>query len=220
MEIFEEVADPSDFDALLALRARTDPLLNQRLQHALAIPPKERAYGPGSKYVMTPFVYPSPVATRFRPPALSADSFGVYYAARDETTAIAEVSHHRVRFLEESRAPAQDLDFELVKAAVKGSAFYDLRRRQRDFPDVYSPTDYSASQRLGVELRGRGADGIVYDSVRREGGECVAVFRPRCVGAARAVNHLIFRWDGERISAILEAHPLPAPPPRARKSKA
>lgn len=208
MEIFEEVADASDFEALRALRARTDPLLSTRLHHALAIPPRDRAYGPGARYVMTPFVHPSPVGTRFRPPAQSADSFGVYYAARDETTAIAEVSHHRVSFLQASRAAAQDLDFELVKAAVKGSAFYDLRRRQREFPDVYSRTDYAASQRLGVELRGRGADGIVYDSVRREGGECVAVFRPRCVGAARAVKHFIFRWDGERITAVLEALPI------------
>lgn len=219
VEVFEEVADPSDFDSLLALRARTDPLINHRLHHALAIPPKDRAYGPGARYVMTPFVHPSPVGTRFRPPALSSESFGVYYAARDETTAIAEVSHHRVRFLEASRAPAQDLDFELVKATIRGSGFYDLRRRQRDFPDVYSPTDYAASQRLGVELRGRGGDGIAYDSVRREGGECVAVFRPRCVGGARAVNHLIFRWDGERISAILEAHPLPTHPRARRASK-
>ena len=219
MEIFEEVADASDFEALRALRSRTDPLLNHRLHHALTIPPKERAYGPGARYVMTPFVHPSPVGTRFRPAALSADSFGVYYAARDEATAIAEVSHHRVSFLQTSRAPAQDLDFELVKAAITGAGFYDLRGRQRDFPDVYSPTDYAASQRLGVELRRRGADGIVYDSVRREGGECVAVFRPRCVGGAKAVNHLIFRWDGERISAILEAHPLPARRRPARASR-
>ncbi len=211
VDIFEEVAEASDFDALLALRARTDPLLNPRLQHALAIPAKERAYGPGARYVMTPFVHPSPIGTRFRPAALAPESFGVYYAARDESTSIAEVQHHRVSFLRDSRAPAQDLDFEVVKAAIKGSGFYDLRNRRNDFPDVYSPTDYSASQRLGVELRARGADGIAYDSVRREGGECVAVFRPRCVGGARRVRNLIFRWDGERISAILEARPLTGP---------
>ncbi|HLA14041.1 MAG TPA: RES family NAD+ phosphorylase, partial [Gemmatimonadaceae bacterium] len=126
VELFEEVADAADFDALVALRSRTDPLLNQRLRHALAIPPRERAYGPGAGYVMTPFVHPSPIGTRFRPPAFGADSYGVYYATRDETTAIAEVQHHRVGFLLESRAPAQDLDFELVKAAIKGSGFYDL----------------------------------------------------------------------------------------------
>jgi hypothetical protein len=192
----------------VALRARTDPLLNARLESALAIDPKDRVYGPGAGYVMAPFVYPSPDGTRFGPPALTAESFGVYYAARDEATAIEEVKHHRVLFLEATRAPAQDLDFEVLKAPVKGAHFFDLRDRQRDFPAVYSPSDYSASQKLGVELRGRDADGIAYDSVRREGGECVAVFRPRCVGPARSVKQLIFRWDGVAITAVLEAHRL------------
>jgi hypothetical protein len=157
---------------------------------------------------MAPFAYPSPDGTRFGPAAPLGDSFGVYYAARDEATAIAEVRHHRVAFLQAVRAPAQDLDFEVLKAPVKGAHFFDLRGRQRDFPDVYSPTDYAASQKLGVELRQRDGDGIAYDSVRREGGECVAVFRPRCVGPARAVKQLIFRWDGAAISSVLEAHPL------------
>ena len=202
------MADADDLDALLALRARTDPLVNARIEPALAIPPEDLVYGPGAGYVMVPFVYPAPSGTRFGPPALTADSFGVYYAARDEATAIAEVKHHRIAFLEETRAPAQDLDFDVLKAPVKGAHFYDLRDRQRDFPDVYSPDDYSASQRLGVELRRKDGDGIAYDSVRREGGECVAVFRPRCVGPARPVKQLIFRWDGSAIAAVLEAHRL------------
>ena len=202
------MADPEDLGALAALRARTDPLINSRIEPSFAIPAKDRVFGPGAGYVMAPFVYPSPDGTRFGPPALTAESFGVYYAARDEATAIAEVKHHRVAFLEAARAVAQDLDFEVLRAPVKGTHFYDLRGRQREFPKVYSPTDYSASQKLGVGLRRKDADGIAYDSVRREGGECVAVFRPRCVGPARAVKNLIFRWDGEAITAVLEAHRL------------
>jgi len=208
VDLFEDVADAEDLDALLALRSRTDPLLSERIQHALTIPAKDRVYGLGAGYVMAPFAYPSPDGTRFGPPALTAESFGVYYAARDEATAIAEVKHHRVAFLQAMRAPAQDLDFEVLKAAVKGAHFFDLRGRQREYPDVYSPSDYSASQRLGAELRRRDADGIAYDSVRREGGECVAVFRPRCVGPARPVKQLIFRWDGGAITAVLETHRL------------
>jgi len=132
----------------------------------------------------------------------------VYYAARDEATAVAEVKHHRVAFLEATRAPAQDLDFEVLHAPVKGARFYDLRDREREYKAVYSPVDYSSSQKLGAELREKGADGIAYDSVRREGGECVAVFRPRCVGACKSVKQIIFRWDGEAITAVLETQRL------------
>jgi hypothetical protein len=139
---------------------------------------------------------------------MTAGSFGVYYAARDETTAIAEVKHHRVAFLEAVRATAQDLDFDVLNAPITGSQFYDLRDKEREFKDVYSPIEYKSSQRLGIELRERDADGIVYDSVRREGGECVAVLRPRCVGPCKPVKHLIFRWDGSQITSILEARVL------------
>ena len=191
----------------MALRARTDPFLSKRIQPALSIAPKDRVYGPGAGYVMGPFAYPSPDGSRFGPPSLAGESFGVYYAARDEATAIAEVRHHRLAFASRARSGA-DLDFEVLKAPVRGTRCYDLRGRQREFPDVYSPTDYSASQKLGVELHAQDADGIVYDSVRREGGECAAVFRPRCIGPCKSVKQVIFRWDGEAIAAVLEAHSL------------
>jgi hypothetical protein len=157
---------------------------------------------------MAPFVHLSPAGTRFGPPALSASPFGVYYAARDEATAIAEVKHHRVRFLSATAAPAQDLDYAVLNAPVKGAHFYDLREREQEFKRVYSPTSYAESQKFGAKLREQGADGIVYDSVRREGGECVAVFRPRCVGPAHSVKQLILRWDGSAITAVLETHRL------------
>jgi hypothetical protein len=96
----------------------------------------------------------------------------------------------------------------VLHAPVRGAHFYDLRDQQREFKAVYSPTDYSSSQKLGAEVREKGADGIAYDSVRREGGECVAVFRPRCVGPCNAVKQIIFRWDGEAITAVLEAQRL------------
>jgi len=204
VELFEEVAHPDDLEALIALRARTDPLLGERVQSALRIPPSDRAYGPGAGYVMAPFAYPSLEGTRFGPPNFSGEGFGVFYAARDEATSISEVRHHRTSFLRATNAVGQDLDFELINSPVKGSHFYDIRGRQNDFPDVYSRTDYSASQQFGIEMRGKGADGIAYDSVRRVGGECVAVFRPRCVGPCRVIKHVVFRWDGHDISAVLE----------------
>jgi hypothetical protein len=174
----------------------------------LEIPPEDRAYGPGAGYVMAPFAHRSPDGTRFGPPLLPNGSFGVFYAARDEPTSIAEVRHHRTAFLRATKAVGQDLDFDVINAPVKGARFYDIRERQDEFPEIYSPTDYSSSQKFAVEMRDKGADGVAYDSVRRKGGECVAVFRPRCVGPCKAVKRLIFRWDGDAISAVLEAHRL------------
>jgi hypothetical protein len=208
VRLFEEVADADDFDAIAALLATTHPATNPTTCFAWQVRAEDRALGPGAAYVMAPFAYISPSGTRFGPPGLSAAPYGVFYSARDEATSIAEVKHHRTAFLKATTAPAQDLDYEVLNSVVKGSAFYDIRGRQQDFRDVYSPTEYDASQKLAGQLRAKGADGIAYDSVRREGGECVAVFRPRCVTQCRPVKQLIFRWDGESIVAVLEAKPI------------
>ena len=45
---------------------------------------------------------------------------------------------------------------------MTGAHFYDLRDRAREFKDVYSPTDYTHSQRLGAELRERGLAGMKF----------------------------------------------------------
>ena len=42
------------------------------------------------------------------------------------------------------------------------------------------------------------------DSVRRNGGECVALFRPRLVQNVRQSVHLRYAWDGNAISEVYE----------------
>ena len=73
-----------------------------------------------------------------------------------------------------------------------------------EMPDVYDPSSYAASQKLGRELRDAGSNGIAFDSVRRDGGECVAMFRPRLVQNVRQGVHLRYAWDGNAISEVYE----------------
>ncbi|HEX6986678.1 MAG TPA: RES family NAD+ phosphorylase, partial [Planctomycetaceae bacterium] len=63
---------------------------------------------------------------------------------------------------------------------------------------------YAASQPFGRALRAAGGDGVVYESVRREGGECAVAYRPRLVKGCREVRTLTYRWNGERIDAVYE----------------
>ena len=51
--------------------------------------------------------------------------------------------------------------------------FHDLRRAAA-FRSCLSPTSYRASQALAEVLLERGSLGVVYPSVRRRGGTCVA----------------------------------------------
>ncbi len=57
---------------------------------------------------------------------------------------------------------------------------------------------------VGRELRAAGSNGVAFESVRRNGGECVAVFRPRLVQNVRQSVHLRYAWDGSRIADVYE----------------
>jgi hypothetical protein len=93
---------------------------------------------------------------------------------------------------------------------------HDLRGMRAILPDVYRLTDYSASQLLGGVLRAGGSNGVVYDSVRLDGGRCLGAFRPRVLSHCRERKHLRYVWDGASIAAVLEIKRHPARPlPRA-----
>jgi hypothetical protein len=139
------------------------------------------------------------VGSRFAPPG----GYGVYYTAKHEDTAVAETVYHREQDLRSVNAPAMDVDQRVLKADIKGS-LYDLRGVRDKFADLYSPSDYTISQKAGSLLRDAGADGIIYDSVRHKGGTCAALFEPRIVLKCRHVKYLTYRWDGSRITGIFE----------------
>jgi hypothetical protein len=83
-----------------------------------------------------------------------------------------------------------------------------LRGQRARLPDIYAPSSYTASQKLGRELRDAGSNGIAFESVRRHGGECVAVFRPRLVQNVRQSVHLRYAWDGNSIANVYEMRAL------------
>ena len=81
---------------------------------------------------------------------------------------------------------------------------HDLRRMRSILPDVYRPDSYVASQLLGGALWAGGSSGVVYESVRHDGGKCVGVFRPRALRDCREQKHLRYLWDGDRVTDVLE----------------
>src|SRR5690606_21473958 len=115
----------------------------------------------------------------------------------------AETSYHRERFMRATNEPKMELDMR-VYAVDLGGELHDLRGRQSDFALVYHRSDYAAAQHLARTLRKDGSNGIAYDSVRQEGGECVAVFRPPLLSNARQERHLCYVWDGSRIGTVYE----------------
>ena len=194
--IFDAVADPGDLDVVLLLEAATNPRVLEEAGELPLVRPADRISGPGSTPIMAAFTHTR--ASRF-----SDATFGVYYSAGDEQTGITETAFHRARFLREARLPNERLDMRVYAASISGK-MQDVRRGARP-RGVLAPDSYAASQAYGVKLYRAGAvDGIVYPSVRRRAGECVAVFRPRCVTACHAVKHLEYRFENYELTAAVE----------------
>jgi hypothetical protein len=196
--LFERVADPADWEALYKLESMTNPRIRNEVGELSLVPVADRVSGPNASVVMAPFTHLSPQGTRF-----TDGHFGAYYAAESIDTAIAETRFHRENFLRATSQPAIELEMRCYLADVS-CELHDLRGLRAKMADVYDPASYQASQKLGRELRNRGSNGIAFESVRRPGGECVAIFRPRLVQNVRQSVHLRYAWDGNSISHVYE----------------
>lgn len=80
---------------------------------------------------------------------------------------------------------------------------HDIRGRT-DLTDIYDLKSYTASQALGREIKTINSYGIVYDSVRAPGGECVGIFRPPILSNCIQGTHYCYVWDGTRITDVYE----------------
>jgi len=196
VSVYGRIADPRDFAAVLEIEALTNPRVREETGDHRKIRAEDLITGDGATPVLASFVYSGP--SRF-----TDGTFGVYYAARDEQTAIAESAYHTERFMRETDEPSIDLDKRLYTAIITGE--YEDIRRLGSRSKLYSLSTYEASARYSRELyEADVVDGIVYRSVRRAGGECVAAYRPRLVTKCRPVKYLQFRWENGRIVGIAQ----------------
>ena len=196
--LFDRVARAEDLEIVLAVEQLTNDRLRDEVGQLQLVAPAERVSGPGTTPIMAAFTHLNPEGSRF-----SDGSYGVYYAAHELETAIAESAFHRGRFLARTREEPGEVDMRTYLADISADVV-DVRGHGRRKPDLMHPDDYRAAQAFAREKRTQGAGGIVYDSVRRAGGQCIAIFRPRLVSPARQGPHIAFVWDGKAIVAWYE----------------
>lgn len=189
--ILDRIASPEDLDAVVELEAWTDDRISAELGLLHVIPREEWVTGaPMASVVMAAFCHPRPGGGRFSSPGR-----GAWYAGRNVETALAESMYHRTRELAEVASYETRMEMRLYHADFD-AVFHDLRGRARQFPGVYHLDSYVASQRLGAALLAEGANGVLFDSVRHRGGECLACFRPPLIRNVRVAAHYEYVWEG------------------------
>jgi hypothetical protein len=199
IQLFERLTDsPGEWEVLAEVESITNPRLRDEVGEIRLVPVEERVSGPGASWVMASFTHLNPQGSRF-----SDGSYGVYYAARELETAIAETTFHLGRFYAATDDPPHAEDMRVLSGRID-ARFHDLRGADHRWRGCLDPDDYSASRALGGSLRAAGSNGVVWPSVRRTGGQCLGAFRPKAVGIPLQGRHLRYHWDGRRISRYFD----------------
>ena len=201
VDLFEDIADPADWPLLIAAEQKTNPRLMETIGALDLVPPRRRVAGPGASYVMAPFTHVS----KDRPSRFTDGSTGVLYAGNRFQTALLETVHHHARFMARTReAPGWTSQFREILLDIRAE-LHDLRAPMESLADVLDPSSHEPGQALGAALRATGSDGVVYPSLRDEGGECVGLFYPDLARNPRQGRHLDYHWDGSRVDLYRDA---------------
>ena len=145
---------------------------------------------PYYRIVNAAFCHPHPLGSRFNGP-----DRGAWYAAFEIATAQAEVAFHKWIELAEVSWFDEDVTYDDYLADFSAE-LHDIRGGDR-FADCLAPDSYLASQHLAQRLLDSGSLGIVYPSVRRTRGTCLACFRPALVMNVRKGSTYRFLWTGK-----------------------
>jgi RES domain len=152
--------------------------------------------GPGASRIITSFTFS-------RPGRFNDESFAAFYGAESLATAIRETVHHVIDVLRDSNAPPQTLPPRLV-LTVHVDAANVVDARTTAYRALYAE-HYTESRRFGRMVRDRGYDGIRYRSVRRAGGECVAIYDPATLSRCREERELVYRYENGTVQ-VSEVH--------------
>ena len=205
-DALENIAETAtELQDLVTLSNATDERLLGEGGLLPAVSPHELASGvPHARIINAAFIHAHPLGSRFN----NSDR-GAWYAAFQLSTAQAEVAFHKTVHLAEVGRYEDEVEFDDYLADFH-CEFHDLRRTTR-FVACLDPASYVASQTLAETLLESGSAGLIYPSVRRSRGTCLACFDPQRVANVRRAGRLRFSWRGKPVPQIIRVVPRREP---------
>ena len=194
--VFDEfVDDEEELRIAFELEQATNPRLHATIGALSLLPEGSILTGHSASIGMAAFIHVGADGSRFNDGRL-----GAWYCALNIKTAIAETLYHNERRLRASETGFPNR-IQLRELIVKiDSELLDLRGAQDSHSDIYDPNDYHASQAFANDIRwpfhDPGIDGIIFDSVRRENGENICLFRPQAMPLPiMQGSHYQYEWN-------------------------
>jgi RES domain-containing protein len=165
--------------------AELDGATNERLLGEEGLLPgigvHELLYGVRYAHIVNAaFTHAAPAGGRF-----NSNARGAWYCGLERETSVAEVAFHKLRQLEEVDWREEEISTFDDYLADFTTEMHDIRGKRPQFRRYLKgepiPECYAESQGLAAELLEEQSNGIVYPSVRHEGGTCLVCFRPTLV---------------------------------------
>jgi len=199
INFFEKHVPSNLLDALWALEAKTNPRLMDEVGDLTLVATEDRVTGSGSSVVMASFTHIG------HPSRFSNGDFGVYYAGRTLETAIRETVHHRQLIAKDASLSSAEFSMRVWIGSIQ-KHLHDVRGKTYDklHDSAPRPQDHVIAQAFGKEVFLTGAWGLIFRSVRHHKGECIAAFRPPAVSLPTQGAHLLYVWNGEKITHVYE----------------
>lgn len=148
---------------------------------------------PHAHFINASFAYAKPR----EPNRFNGETRGAWYAALAVETCLAEISFHMTDFLARTGIFRAVAEYAEMFCSISGE-FLDLSAVPTH--PALSPDKvlgYPEGNRLALEARRAGLNGIIYPSVRHAGGTCFAILRPAAVQSVRQGDVWRLTWQGK-----------------------
>jgi hypothetical protein len=188
-----------DLDALFELEGATNDRLIGEANLLPGITVHELVFGVSNWHIINGcFCHAAVGGSRFNGP-----DRGAWYAAYSLATSQIEVAFHFAQGLREVNWQEPETVVFRDYRADFNCQLHDLRQGSR-YAAYLDPDDYGASQQLARQLLDKGSAGMVYPSVRHEGGTCIACFRPALVGNVRKGRKVTMAFDNPETPPVIK----------------
>lgn len=192
--VLEALADTlEERDLLAEIEGATSGRLVAEERGTGGLSEDELVHGvPHAKFINASFAYAKPR----QPMRFSSEHRGAWYAALAAETCVFEVGHHLTKALADAGDFNAVVEYSEMLASMSG-VFVDLRPLP-DHPalDPDPVTGYAAGNVIAAQARAEGHNGVIYPSVRHEGGTCIAAIWPNVVQSVVQGSMFRLTWFG------------------------